>query len=251
MTDIKSSSDKAADLRMRAEEAVDGKPDSVPENLEALSPDEIQQMLHELRVHQIELEMQNEELRRTQVELETARERYFSLYDLAPVGYVTISEQGLILETNLTAATLLGIARGALVNRPVSRFILKEDQDIYYRHRQQLFKTGMPQECELRMVKQESQAVWVHLSATLAQDGDAAAPVCCVVLIDITARKGGEQQIASQLSELMRWQDVMLNREGRVQELKREVNQFCRRDGESIRYPSQEAGQVDSGEANL
>jgi PAS domain-containing protein len=98
--------------------------------------------LHELRVHQIELEMQNEELRRTQEELEASRERYFDLYDLAPVGYFTLSEQGLILEANLTAAKLLGVARSALVKQPLSRFILPEDQDIHYLHRKALLETG-------------------------------------------------------------------------------------------------------------
>ncbi len=102
-------------------------------------------------MHQIELEMQNEELRRPQAELDAARARYFDLYDLAPVGYCTLSEKGLILEANLTAATLLGVARGALVKQPISRFILKEDQDIYYLHRKQLFETGEPQTCELRI----------------------------------------------------------------------------------------------------
>jgi CheY-like chemotaxis protein len=79
--------------------------------------------------------MQNEELRRAQAELDDARARYFDLYDLAPVGYCTLSEQGLILETNLTAVILLGVPRGALVKQPISRFILKEDHDIYYLHR--------------------------------------------------------------------------------------------------------------------
>jgi diguanylate cyclase (GGDEF)-like protein/PAS domain S-box-containing protein len=204
MPDKKTSPDEAADLRnlrRRAEEIVRGNAARPPEDIKQLSPEEIGDMLHELRVHQIELEMQNEELRRTQVELETARERYFNLYDLAPVGYVTISEQGLILEANLTAATLLGLARGALVNRPFSRSILKEDQDSYYRHRQQLFKTGTPQECELRMVGPESRIAWAHLTAVLAQDAGGA-PVCRVTLSDITERKLADEKLQLLNAEL-------------------------------------------------
>jgi PAS domain-containing protein len=87
---------EADDLRERAENAI-----PMQDITKTLSPDEVQQALHELRVHQIELEMQNEELRRTQTDLEASRERYFDLYDLAPVGYFTLSEEGLILEANL------------------------------------------------------------------------------------------------------------------------------------------------------
>ena len=123
-----------------------------PQALEALSPEAARQALHELRVHRIELEMQNEALRQTQTELELSRARYIDLYDLAPVGYVTLGEPGLILEANLTAASLLGVARGALVTRLLTRFILKEDQGLYYQHRKELFETGAPQRYELRMV---------------------------------------------------------------------------------------------------
>jgi PAS domain-containing protein len=93
------------------------------EDLETLSPKEVGRLGHELRVHQIELEMQNEELRRAQEVLEASRARYFDLYDLAPVGYVTVSEPGMILEANITAATLLGSLRGALVRQPHSSLI--------------------------------------------------------------------------------------------------------------------------------
>ena len=137
-------------LRDRAEERLRTLKD---QELETLSPEEIRRTLHELHVHQIELEIQNEELRRTQEELVTARTRYFDLYDLAPVGYCTLGENGLIQEANLTAATLLGLARGALIGRPISRSILKEDQDIFYRHRKQLLETGIPQAIELRMIE--------------------------------------------------------------------------------------------------
>lgn len=97
--------------------------------------EEIRLMLHELQVHQVELEMQNQELRRAQAELDAARIRYFELYDLAPVGYISLNQNGLIVEVNLTVATLLGFERGALAMQPMSRYIHQEDQDIYYLHR--------------------------------------------------------------------------------------------------------------------
>jgi len=113
-----------------------------PDHSTCLSLKETQLMLHELRVHQIELEMQNEELRRVQAELDATRHRYFDLYDLAPVGYVTLSETNMTLEANLTATTMLGVLRNALLRNPISKFILKEDQDTFYRFHKQLFMTG-------------------------------------------------------------------------------------------------------------
>jgi PAS domain S-box-containing protein len=189
----------AVALRRRAEGIAREKAFRIPENMESLSVEAARQILHELRVHQIELEMQNEELRRTQAELDAARARYFDLYDLASVGYFTLSDQGLILEANHMAASLLGVAKSALVKQPIFRFILSDDQDIYYLHRTQLFEThsasseqaGEPQACELRMVKSDGTAFWAHLAATAAQDADGE-PVCRVVLNDITERKQTE-----------------------------------------------------------
>src|SRR6202011_2882519 len=120
-------SDSRQALRKRAEAMAREKAAQAPENLEARTPEALDRTLHELRVHQIELEMQNEELRRTQEELEASRARYFDLYDLAPIGYFTLSEEGLILEANLTAAKLLGVTRDALVKQPLSRFVFPED----------------------------------------------------------------------------------------------------------------------------
>jgi len=190
-------------LRRRAEEMAREKAFQIPENIESLSIEAARQMLHELWVHQIELEMQNEELRRTQGELEASRARYFDLYDLAPVGYCTLSEAGLILEANLTAANLLGVARSALVKQPLTRFILSVDQDIYYRHRKLLFETGATQVCELRLVKKDAAPFWVRIDATAAQDADGA-PVCRAVMIDITERKRAEEALCESLEQLRR-----------------------------------------------
>jgi PAS domain S-box-containing protein len=137
-------------LRKLAEEKSGPEDGGAPQ--ESLSSEEVHQMLHELRVHQIELEMQNEELRRTQTELKESRSRYFDLYDLAPVGYITLSETWLILEANLTATTLLGVTRSDLVKQSLARFILPEDQDIYYQYRKHNFTSAESRVCELRLV---------------------------------------------------------------------------------------------------
>jgi len=126
-----------------------------------LKKHDLDKLVHELEVHQVELEMQNDELRRAQVELEAARERYFELYDLAPVGYFSISEKGVILEANLTGANMLGMAPRELRARQFSGLIFKEDQDIYYLHRQQLFESKLPQACELRLVRRDGSLMWV------------------------------------------------------------------------------------------
>jgi two-component system cell cycle sensor histidine kinase/response regulator CckA len=176
---------KQAEAKVGAMEAQD---------LEALSPEAAKRLLYELRIHQIELEMQNEELRQTQQALEASRARYFDLYDLAPVGYFTLNEPGLILEANLTTATLLGAARGALVKQPLTRAIVPEDQDIYYRYRQQLFATGEPPVCELRMLRQDGTPFWARLEAIVAPEGETGVPVCRVTMSDITEHKRVEEE---------------------------------------------------------
>ncbi len=93
-------------LRKKAERAL--KHQTV--DLQGLSPKDVKSIIHELQVHQMELEMQNEELRRTQSELEESRNRYSSLYDFAPIGYFTFDKNGLIIEVNLTGANKLVVS---------------------------------------------------------------------------------------------------------------------------------------------
>jgi PAS domain S-box-containing protein len=166
-----------------------------------LSYDSMRALVHELQVHQVELEMQNEELRQTQLELHSARERYFDLYDLAPVGYCTVSAPGLILEANFTAAAMLELARSELVSKPVTRFILKADQDTYYRCRKALLDTGAAQSCELQMVKRDGTPFWAHLQLSAAQDG-AGAPVQRMVLSDVSQRHRLDGVLKAKNSEL-------------------------------------------------
>ena len=194
MTKKETNSGRVSDLRKQAEKINRGKASQSPENIDKMSPAQIKRTLHELRVHQIELDVQNDELRRMQVELETARSKYFDLYDLAPVGYCTLSEKGLILEANLTAATFLGEARSKLVNKLFFRFILKEDQHIYFLQLNKIFETGKPQACELRMVKKDAPEVWARLEVIAARDVDGA-PTCRIVMSNITERKQAEEAL--------------------------------------------------------
>jgi len=186
--------DKKTDLRKEAEK----KAAHAPGNQDAPSPAETRHMLHELRVHQIELEIQNDELCLTQEKLEAARARYFDLYDLAPVGYFTVSEKGIIMETNLTAATMLGVRKVDLVGQPLSRFIAKEEQDGYFRRRRHLFETGEPQAWALGMVKKDGISIWARMETTVVQDDDGTT-VCLAAMSDITAER---EQVENALREL-------------------------------------------------
>ena len=148
----------------------------------------------ELRGTEIELGAQNENLRQSQAELEATRTLYFDLYDLAPVGYVNVSEKGQVLQANLTIATMLGKERGALVGQPFSRLILREDQDLFYLNRKQVFESGEPQAFDVRMVKHDGTLLWAQLATSVAQGADGASELR-IALSDITARRKAESEI--------------------------------------------------------
>ncbi len=181
----KTAAETAQDLRRRAEEKY-----QIDEAMtsQQLLPEETVRLLHELRVHQIELEIQNDELRRTQVELDAERAEYFELYDLAPVGYLTVNDEWLILKANLTAATMLGVVRNLLLNQRISRFIYPEDQDVYYQRRKKLIESGELQNWEIRLKRHDGSYFWAELQSTLAHNGEN-----WITLHDITERKLAEK----------------------------------------------------------
>ena len=189
--------EKAAQLRRQAE-AIVAKialaKSASPETEGGMPPEDQSRTLHELLVHQIELEMQNEELLHTQAELDASRALYFDLYELAPVGYITLGEAGLILQSNLTAAALLNLPRKEMVGAQLSRMILKEDQDIFYLMRKKILESGNPQSCKLRMVKSGGEPIWIRLESSLARPDDRAS-VCLISLIDISESKRKDEEL--------------------------------------------------------
>jgi PAS domain S-box-containing protein len=178
---------KFAGLRRRAEAQLPQQPGE----LANLSPEQIDRLVHELRVHQLELEMQNEQLRQTQLELEVARDQYADLYEFAPVGYITLNEQGVILAANLTAATLLGVERASLIRQPLGHFIVKEDQDAVYLFRRRLFETRLAQVGEARLLKHDGAHFYTRLEAIVQGEGESS--VCRIAVSDITEHKLVEQ----------------------------------------------------------
>ncbi len=181
------------ELRKKAEE-LEKNTNQTLKDPATLSPAEIQSTLHELRVHQIQLEMQNEELRRIQEDLDISRERYFDLYDLAPVGYCMLNESGMIIESNLTLITLLGMHKRLFVKKQFSRFIPSDDQDLYYQFFKRLKTTKDFQECELRMLRADKSTFWVHITATALEENEE--PLAYrVVLVDITESKLAEEAL--------------------------------------------------------
>jgi PAS domain S-box-containing protein len=178
-------------LRRLPEVACQDKPVATASSLNAPNLQAIEAANHELHVHQIELTMQNEELRRVGAELETARKRYYDLYDLAPTGFCTLSDEGVILEANLAATSLLGVSRSALMRQALSRFVQPDDLASYYQWRKRVLQDGLAQTCELRMKHSTGAPFWASLNATASVPAGVGLTFR-VVLSDITGRKNAE-----------------------------------------------------------
>jgi len=176
--------DKFAILRQQAEEILG----SQPVNLVALSVADIQALVHNLQVHQLELELQNEELRATQLELQTARDRYADLYNFAPVGYFTLDASGVIVEVNLTGAALLNIARSTLIGAPLTRFGVQEDRDKYAVYRVRLGQSQEPQALEIRLVRQDDVPFHARLEGVAMYDQEGRFIQGRITMRDVTER---------------------------------------------------------------
>ena len=192
--EVPSEADQARNRRRRAEEKFQS---AAAHEAEPAVSD---RLVHELRVHQIELEMQNEELHRAADALTASRAHFVDLYDLAPAGYVTMNEAGLILEANLTVATLLGVSRSNLVRHKLAGFVVPDDLNTFTRQSRQLFETGRPQVCELHLLRENAQPFWARLEST--RNEDSAEPACCVAISDVTEGTHDQELLHSQAVHL-------------------------------------------------
>ncbi len=178
-------------LRKKAESVAS----QIPEG-ETLSKERSKELVHELYVHQIELEIQNEELRRIQHELGASQAKYFDLFELAPVSYLTIARDSRILEANLTLSSLLGIPRSQITGKPLTRFILPDDQDVFYRQQQEIFGGGTTAPGELRLRAGDGSTVWVRMEARLVSEADGGSE-CRLTLSDISGLRRTEEELVN------------------------------------------------------
>lgn len=194
-------------LRWKAELALLRPQSAVPTDAE---PQNGSQLLHELRVHQIELEMQNEELLRVQGELESARARYFDLYDQAPVGYLALNFRGMILEANLAAGALLGVTSSALHEKHFESFVEPADQALLIRLRGNLVNAQTSDCCELRLIAEGGKQTWVSLHATVSVAPNGIR-VLRIMLVDRSAQKEAEAKTVQYLDKLLAAQALAEN----------------------------------------
>lgn len=187
----KTGSDKPTQLRRRAEKLLDGN----PEAMEKMPSKDVRNLIEELRIHQIELEMQNDELRRSQLKLQEARDRYLDLYDFAPTGYMTLNQGGLIIESNLTCAELLGVERSRLINSRFSAFVAPDFQDEYYLYVKRALQATGKQTCELGLKTKDGIPLYVQLQGLALQDPEADSSQLRLAMTDVTERKETEEAL--------------------------------------------------------
>lgn len=180
-----SEEDKAR-IRSRAEERVRSD-DPIPHS----SPEEL---VYELRVHQAQLEMQNEELLRSEQELQRSRREFEALFEGAPIGYFVLNKEGGILDVNLYGANLLQADRKYLYHKPFIVFVPRESHSQFFHHLQRVFDEGRLQSLEMPIIDRRGRRLWGRFESRL-QPGEGGSPRCFMAVIDVTDRKRVEDDL--------------------------------------------------------
>jgi two-component system, cell cycle sensor histidine kinase and response regulator CckA len=162
--------------------------------MQEYSLDDLHVLMHELQVHQIELEMQNDELRQGQISLEEANRKYRDFYDFSPLGFLTLDESGLIREVNLTAASQLGITRRHLADKPFRFFIAIEDRDRFRLYLKRVFQEPGPQPGEIKLQRPDGGSFFARLYS-VAVTSVSGARVCRTSITDISDLKQAEEKL--------------------------------------------------------
>jgi two-component system cell cycle sensor histidine kinase/response regulator CckA len=177
----------AAELRRQAEERLKNRRSEAGDHQ---STQDTQRLLHELQVHQIEMEMRNDELQETRRELEETLAQYIDLYDFAPVGYLTLDRDGAIRRINLTGTVLIGVERSRLLNRRFGLFVSEDSRPVFNAFLEKAFEGQAKEACEIMLLRERNQPFLAHLETRISEDGQE----CRAVVADITKLKGAEER---------------------------------------------------------
>jgi PAS domain S-box-containing protein len=237
-----------------------------PINLVNPQPGEelLHKLLHELQVHQVELQMQNDELRLAQIAMEESRDRYADLYDFAPIGYLTLSREGMIAEINLTASDMLGVVRKKLLTRRFAQFVAEADRDRWYAHFASVLENEQRQHCVLAFQGEDGSHFTARLDSmragvlpgSLDPVQSAAAPAECgnafvvrIALTDITEQIQAEtamqqaREFAESIVDSVREPLIVLDAAMRVTSASRSFYEAFRvTPEETVGYPLFELG---------
>jgi len=186
---------EASELRRQAEEWLRAKPEGFESPLNGEAE---QRLVHELEVHQIELEMQNAELSRARDEMEKVLERYTDLYDFAPIGYFNLDREGVIRAMNLSGAVLLGIERSLLIGGRFDQLVASGVRPHFVAFLDQVFASRVKESCETTLASGENSPLFVQIEA----DAFGAMQECRMAIIDITGRRYAEKALAEKRREL-------------------------------------------------
>jgi PAS domain S-box-containing protein len=178
----------AEELRRQAEERLQKNKPKVASNLTAV---ELQRLIQELEVHQIELEMQNEELQQARAELERHLDQYTDLYDFAPVGYFTLERGGVILNVNLTGASMVRMERSRILNQHFDRYILADYRNAFSTFLEKVFLNRDQETIELALQNEGHEALYTHVEAKVSEDRRE----CRLALVDISVQKKAEVEL--------------------------------------------------------
>jgi PAS domain S-box-containing protein len=232
-------SGNAAELRRRAEARLrEQHRSTAPLRRDA----DAQRLLHELQVHQVELEMQNAELRGARDQMEAMLEKLTDLYDFAPVGYFSLDEQGLIFEVNLVGAALLRVDRSQLINRRLQQFLAPTSRPVFLAFLEKVFAGRGKQICEASLLNKNGAPSWVDFQATPAASLRSERKWCRVAVSDITAIKRAEEMqrcMEAQAAANQELKQEIVRRKGVEKALKKSERYSCRLLAESLQLQKQ------------
>jgi PAS domain S-box-containing protein len=165
-------------------------------------PEDNLKLIHELQVHQIELEMQNEELMQARADLEASLEKYSDLYNFAPTGYFSLTDKGVIIEVNLKGAALLGKDRSNLINHCFDYFVSNKTQAAFSSFLQKVFESDTTETCEVALSTTKEKPKYLHIEGEAILPHGSLNRQCCISAMDITERKEAEEALKNKDARL-------------------------------------------------